>query len=343
MQEIAKKRLDLELVRPTLEIAQGLGIHTTASFITGYPEETQHDQDDTLDMLGECAGPSCLTQLHMLAPEPGTAMFAQLGNQIEYDGYGGRYNALLVGSRDEQLIFENPDIFQTYYYYPATMPRWHYILAVEAVDLLRRAGPLVFRYLLRAYDGHLSLLVQDFRTFMESQCDEAIPTLAEAEAFLAWRFGEAHHLVSLYGYAVRAGRLGQNGSTHSAASAFHPEQRYVRNSHTEFLHGYHDFNLLKYRIENDPEGKTLLPDEEFGERGTYYLASSEEGPVVYRVDPEVEAVVDLFEEPRSCSEVAAILSQMIDLPEGGTVFFEHLARLKMIVPVSTPFEQRRSA
>lgn len=343
MQEIAKKRLDLELVRPTLEIAHSFGIQTTASFITGYPEETEQDQNDSLDLLGACIGPSCLAQLHMLAPEPGTAMFAQLGDRIEYDGYGGRYNALLVDAEDEQLILENPEIFQTYYYYPAAMPRWRYIFAVEAVDLLRIAGELVFRYILRAYEGRLSLLVQDFRIFMEAHRDEVVPTSADAEAFLACRFGDTHHLVSLYGYGVRAGRLGQNGSSHSIPRPFHPEQKYVRNTETEFLHGYHDFSLLKYRIENDSEGKSLLPDEEFGERGTYYLAPTEEGPVVYRVDPEVEAVVELFEQPRSCSEVAAFLSRVIDLPAGGSNFFEHLARLQMIVPATTAFEQRKSA
>jgi len=43
MQQIAKKRLDLSLVEPTLAVAHELGIETTASFITGYPEELEQD------------------------------------------------------------------------------------------------------------------------------------------------------------------------------------------------------------------------------------------------------------------------------------------------------------
>ena len=39
MQQVTKKRLDLSLVDPTLAVAEHLGIETTASFITGYPEE----------------------------------------------------------------------------------------------------------------------------------------------------------------------------------------------------------------------------------------------------------------------------------------------------------------
>ena len=54
-----RKRLDLALVvagaRPG---ADALGIETTASFITGYPEETvEPDQADTLDLLGRCRAP----------------------------------------------------------------------------------------------------------------------------------------------------------------------------------------------------------------------------------------------------------------------------------------------
>src|SRR5258708_16649365 len=127
MQRICQKRLDLELVQPTLQLAEHLGIETTASFITGYPEELEQDQDDTLDMLGRCFRPSCLPQLHMLAPEPGTPMFEQRGDKIEYDGYGGPYNAGLIGAGDERLVLEHPDIFQTYHYYPAAMPRARYI------------------------------------------------------------------------------------------------------------------------------------------------------------------------------------------------------------------------
>ena len=123
MQQIAKKRLKLDLVEPILEIAEQLGIQTTASFITGYPEELEADQDETLDLLGRCFRPSCVPQLHMLAPEPGTPMFDQLGDKLEYDGYAGPYNAQLLGLDDERQIVEHADIFPTYHYYPAQMPR----------------------------------------------------------------------------------------------------------------------------------------------------------------------------------------------------------------------------
>ena len=78
MQKICAKRLDLDLVRPRLDTCERLGIATTVSFITGYPEEDEEDQNATLDMLGRVLRrpeASCLPQLHVLTPEPGTALF----------------------------------------------------------------------------------------------------------------------------------------------------------------------------------------------------------------------------------------------------------------------------
>lgn len=337
MQEICKKRLDLELVGPILNTAHSVGIQTTASFITGYPEETEQDQEDTLDLLGDCFQPSCLPQLHMLAPEPGTAIFAHLGDKIEYDGYGGRYNALLVSALDEQLILENPNIFQTYFYYPAVMPRSRYIFAVEAVHLFRQGGPLFLRYLLRAYRGRLSLLVRDFRNFAEEKGLTTLPASADVEEFLSRRFGHLPHLLSFYGYAVRAGKLCSPDSAAMGVRPFNRKQHYQRNPETHFLHNFHDYTVLQARIENDWQGKELLTEEEFGERGTYLLTRSNEGPISYKVDPELEAVVELFDRPRSCDEVISSISYFVDIPHAGTCFFEDLAHLRIIVPVSMPF------
>ena len=50
MQAISRKRLDLDLVEPTLDITSRLGMRTVTSFITGYPEEEKEDQDSTLNL-----------------------------------------------------------------------------------------------------------------------------------------------------------------------------------------------------------------------------------------------------------------------------------------------------
>ena len=44
MQAISRKRLDLDLVEPTLDVTSRLRIRTVTSFITGYPEEEKEDR-----------------------------------------------------------------------------------------------------------------------------------------------------------------------------------------------------------------------------------------------------------------------------------------------------------
>ena len=202
MQQIAKKRLDLKLVQPTLAVCEQLGIAATASFITGYPEELEQDQADTLDLLGRSFSASCLTQLHMLAPEPGTPMFDQLGDKLAYDGYAGPYNAFLVGADDQRLVTEHRDVFSTYHYYEAAMPREDHIFAVEAVDVLRRAGPIVLKYVLRVYDGRLSKLIFEMRSWARGHGHFARPNAEVVEAYFTDTFGVGHHVTSLIRYTL---------------------------------------------------------------------------------------------------------------------------------------------
>jgi radical SAM superfamily enzyme YgiQ (UPF0313 family) len=334
MQEICKKRLDLELVRPILEVADHLGIETTASFITGYPEELEQDQDDTLDMLGCCFRPSCLPQLHMLVPEPGTPMFEQLGKKIQYDGYGGRYNAELVGADDEPLVLQHPDIFQTYYYYPSEMPRSRHIFAVEAVNFLRRAGPIVLKYMLRAYGGRLSNLVGELRLFAESHNLKDRPESGMIEAYLSWKFGPSHHLTSLFRHALRANALASERGLRPQmpVHVFNPTLPYQLSRDVYVLRDLHDCGLLLKRIESEPAGSYLLDDSQLGGLGVYLLKVSGEGSTFYRIDPGVEAILDLFERPRTCREVADFVCAAAGLPELETKFFKDLARAGVIVP-----------
>jgi radical SAM superfamily enzyme YgiQ (UPF0313 family) len=251
MQEIARKRLDVDLVEPTLAVTEQLGIQSTASFITGYHEELETDLADTLDLLGRCVGPNCITQLHMLAPEPGTPMFAEHREQMEYDGYAGPYNAFRVAPEDTQLVLDHKDIFSTYYYYPAALPRVQYKFAVEAVDALRHLGPFILRYLLRAFEQRLSLLVFAMRDWASQEGVTDLPNTEFVEEFISARFGPRHHLTSLTRYAL-----------HLPNSEFDPDQQYQLDANVRLL------------------------------------------------DPDLQALLSLFEQPRSCREVTDLVAEV---------------------------------
>jgi hypothetical protein len=304
MQEIARKRLDVDLVEPTLAVTEQLGIQSTASFITGYHEELETDLADTLDLLGCCVGPSCITQLHMLAPEPGTPMFAEHRDKMEYDGYAGPYNAFHVAPEDTQLVLDHPDIFSTYYYYPAALPRSQYKFAVEAVDALRHLGPIVLKYLLRAFEQKLSRLVFEMRDWAEAQDQHALPDADFVEEFISARFGPYHHLTSLIRYALH---LPQDIDNEVAAAAFDPDQQYQLDANVRWLTGVHDCEALIERIKQDATGTGLFAESELTDRVTYMFTGSTDA---YRIDPDLQALLSLFEQPRSCREVTDLVAEV---------------------------------
>jgi len=327
MQKICEKRLDLDLVAPILGVAERLGIATTASFITGYPEEREQDQDDTLDMLGRCFGPTCLPQLHMLAPEPGTPIFDQLGAEIAYDGYGGPYNAELVGPDDERLVREHRDIFQTYYYYPAEMPRARYIFAVEAVDMLRRLGPVVLAYVLRAYEGRLSNLVRELRRFGDTHAPGRPPDPELVQAYVATTFGPQHHVTSLFRYALRSSDAAPAATEPAVAD---PALPYQLSSRVRVLSEVHDCGLLIERIKQHPAGAALLKNSETGELGAYVVEPGGDRAASYWIEPGVQAIADLFDEPHTFCEVADMLRDSIGAEIEPDVF-EGLVRAGLLV------------
>jgi radical SAM superfamily enzyme YgiQ (UPF0313 family) len=332
LQQIAKKRLDLKLVEPTLLLAEDLGIDTTASFITGYHEELKEDLADTLDMLGRCFSPTCLPQLHMLAPEPGTPMFEQLADKLEYDGYAGPYNAFLVGAEDEALVLNHPDIFSTYHYYPAALPRFDYKFAVEAVDVLRLVGPLILKYLLRAYEGRLSNLVFAIREWAHRKELSGLPDARMIEDFITKRFGRQHHLNSLFRFALCIHQTRSNQVARiDSEGPFDPDQLYEIGSNVQVLSDLHDCQRLINRIKQDPEARQLLDESETGERTTYLMSVTEETAIGYEMDEGLKAMLSFFNQPRSCSEVTDLVREISGVPDLDGQYFAPLVSVGILV------------
>jgi radical SAM superfamily enzyme YgiQ (UPF0313 family) len=300
MQEIAKKRLDLTLVVPTLAVAAALGIETTASFITGYPQELRQDQDETLDLLGRCAGESCLAQLHILTPEPGTPLFDAFGGAAVHDGHANPFNAHLMGEDDRALIHGHPDVFSTYYHYPAALPRAAHLFAVAAVDALRHAGPVLMRYALRAFDGRLSLFVHDWRDWAAR---DATPDTASLLAFVTGRFGATHHMTSLFRFALSLHRARDGGTPTASDDA---DARYSLDRRWQVLPALHDCAALISAIRAAPDRLDLLSDAEAGGQCTYLAGVSDGMPVSCELDAGMETILNLFGEPRTLEEVSRL-------------------------------------
>src|SRR5262249_51823777 len=141
-------------------------------FITGYPEEEAADQDATLDLAARLtARPDAMTtaQLHLLTPEPGTALTAQYGAQMRFDGAPTDFDFPLLEADDVALTAADPELFANYHHCPTALPRERHVFATSAFAALRALARPVLRYLLRAYDGRLSVLLQRADAWRRSQ------------------------------------------------------------------------------------------------------------------------------------------------------------------------------
>lgn len=126
LQEVVKKRLDIDLLVPILTHAKTLGLHVTTSFITGFPDETASDLEATLECLESCHRVSPTTtqlQLHLLTPEPGTALYATNRNQLLYDGHITDFNFPTLDEDESALLQANPDIFMNHHFYQTKLSR----------------------------------------------------------------------------------------------------------------------------------------------------------------------------------------------------------------------------
>jgi hypothetical protein len=314
MQKIAAKRLDLQLVAPTLDICEHLGIETTASFITGYPEETHEDQRLTLDLLGKCfsrtAG-SCIPQLHILTPEPGTPLFDTYGEQLGFDGYATPFNAWLLGDRDRNEILAAPDIFSSYYFYPASLDRAQHVAVVEAVDLLRKLSRTLLAALIREHEGSLADLVLDLIEFAETT-----PCEADLASYFLGRLGDSHPLTSAVRYELFADRPTRRRVPEARVGgvALEPGASYGLPTDAEILHDIHTYNEVRQWLYAAPCPATFSRSS--------YVRLADRG-VIARIDPATAELLELFRTGRSARQVAEVL----ELPDTDPIFCNALSDL----------------
>ena len=215
MQKISQKHLDLALLAPRLHKTLTLGMAPTVSFITGYPEELQEDQDQTLDALGSCiaaGGDRLIAQLHLLTPEPGTKLLADHKDALAYDGYLTDFNFPALDPRDVEIVQANPETFVNQYYFASVLPRRQHVQVASAFRILILLGNRVVSHLVQLSGANLSTLVRDLIRFTEASGANSKHMAITAEgviAFAAQRWGRTHYIVSVARYLFEAQRVSE--------------------------------------------------------------------------------------------------------------------------------------
>ena len=162
LQELVKKRLDISLLAPTLTDAKELGIEVTTSFITGFPRETLSDLEATLDCLDLCQRISPTTtclQLHLLTPEPGTALYEENKSHLLYDGHISDFNFPTLATDEQALLRGNPDIFMNHHFYQTDLPRETFVGVTNIFPNLSALGGPLLRIVMEYLEITFSTLV----------------------------------------------------------------------------------------------------------------------------------------------------------------------------------------
>lgn len=160
LQKAIKKKLRLDDTRRTVRKIVSAGIDCTVSFITGFPEEQEHEQAETLDLLGDLLriNPSKVKpQLHLLSPEPGASIMTK-DHAIRFDGLGPEIDEPV----DRELIQAHPTIFSGFYHFDSVLPRWKSLFATAFVSyLLPDLGYVLATFLCSSFfGGRLSALFE---------------------------------------------------------------------------------------------------------------------------------------------------------------------------------------
>ncbi len=214
MQQITEKKLDLRLFEPTLNATQEFGINATVSFITGYPDENQSDQEATLDLISNCferqASPAVKAnlnvQLHMLTPEPGTAITNLHADRLNYDGFVSDFNFPSLEDDDSAIMQAHRAIFVNHHYFTTNLPRSRNTRITSVYPILFTLGFPVSWAIISSIGGRLSSFCNSFLEFCEIRnvdlVDESVLL-----AFVKSKLHPDHPLVSLIRYMMACNYL----------------------------------------------------------------------------------------------------------------------------------------
>ncbi len=156
LQELVKKRLDISLLGPTLTNAKEVGINVT------FPDETLSDLEATVDCLDRCHRISPTTtclQLHLLTPEPGTALYEENKSRLLYDGHISDFNFPILAADESAMLRGNPDIFMNHHFYETKLPRKTFVSVTSIFPYLCALGGPLLRVVMEYLETTFSNLV----------------------------------------------------------------------------------------------------------------------------------------------------------------------------------------
>ena len=118
IRKIIKKDIDLDQAYEMVSAASINMMKPVVSYMTGFPGETKEDLEATLRSVIKMTVLGAKPQMTMLSILPGTPLFSQYFDQLEYDGNFSGFTSNYLSDVEIQLVKTHPDLFSSFYYLP---------------------------------------------------------------------------------------------------------------------------------------------------------------------------------------------------------------------------------
>jgi hypothetical protein len=162
LQQTIGKNLDLDQALEAIRYAESLGISSTVSLITGFPDEAPEDLRSTINLLIDALRFDTVEgQLHLLTAVAGSSLHDQFRMHLVWDGIFSEATIQnwRQDSEDYALIRDYPQVFSEFYAIPTPLLDRHYLL--ELRDFIV-CGTAKFRWLIIALHQHSGNLLEVF-------------------------------------------------------------------------------------------------------------------------------------------------------------------------------------
>ena len=170
MQQIIDKHLDLERAQEIIDATERIGIGSTVSLITGFPEETWEDLRQTIRIfMHSVRAPKSHPQLNLLAPLAGTPLHSKHKSELVLEDLcsGLSHQGRSQNEADVQLIRAHPEIFPNFYAIPTQHLDRGSLLELREFGL---AAVGQFRWILTAIDQNTNGILDFFMEWREHRC-----------------------------------------------------------------------------------------------------------------------------------------------------------------------------
>ena len=168
MQERLKKRLDLSTVKPMVQFLQENKIDVTLLFMYGFPEETEEDLNQTLELLFSLMDMGRYhPYMQFCLFDPCTEITVKNYDQLVFDPHIQSITDGVFGFKEEAQLIENNQPIFSFFYHLNTPVRNHY-QCLRYLTRMYEAAPDILSHIRKRYQGNN---LQFYRDFYEANRD----------------------------------------------------------------------------------------------------------------------------------------------------------------------------